>query len=217
LTWWKRDRDGTGEGFRNEKLRGRNLDLHPNQVRALEYLRRKGTEASNERIAEQLSSAFETMEAILLTVPADVRTKRPREGAWCIHEIVDHLVITNKGAVSELHDLVQGRRPQGGPIPASLLSEAPLSTPWDLLLEQLHGVHKGFLEAFKSGTNETSVTVRAPIVMVVKLEGEDGKRKPVAWLDELDWKAYSQAFRMHTLEHVEQVKRTLAALGSPTG
>ena len=189
------------------------MNLYPEQVRALEYLRRKGSEAPIERIAGQLSSAFAAIETALGSVPVEFRAKRPREGAWCIHEIADHLVITNKAAVAELCDLIHGRRPQGGPIPASLLSEAPFSTPWDLLLEQLHGVHKAFLDAFKTGKDDTSVDVHAPIVMVVKVTGDDGKRKPVAWLDELDWKAYAQGFRMHTLEHLEQLKGTLTALG----
>jgi hypothetical protein len=42
------------------------------------------------------------------------------------------------------------------------------------------------------------------IEMVVKVDA-----KPVHWLEPLDWKAFVQGIRVHTLEHLNQLERTL--------
>jgi hypothetical protein len=34
------------------------------------------------------------------------------------------------------------------------------------------------------------------------------------WIEALDWKAYAQALRVHTHEHLAQVERTVSALRS---
>jgi hypothetical protein len=53
--------------------------------------------------------------------------------------------------------------------------------------------------------------------MVVKVAGEAGDPRPLAWEEELDWKAFAQAFRSHTLGHRQQILSTLAALGHQAG
>jgi hypothetical protein len=142
------------------------------------------------------------------------RILRSRQGAWSIQEVVDHLVLTNRPAAEELRGLIEGRRPQGNPIPASLLSDDPFSTPWEALIEQLQAVQRELLEIAGKADDTVRLDVRAPLVMVVKVPGEDGVPKPTEWLHEVDWKGYVQAFRVHTLQHLEQIKRIMAELGS---
>jgi len=97
-------------------------------------------------------------------------------------------------------------------IPASLQSSAPLERPWDDLLAELRSIHRAFLDLVDGATDETSLAVTAPVVMVVKAPFGDGA-VPLEWEEELDWKAYAQAFRGHTAEHRAQIERTLGALG----
>jgi hypothetical protein len=188
------------------------ISLYPEQVRALDYLRIKGTMAPRQRLKEQLAAAFVKLEGTVFDVPRAKRETRPCESAWSVHEILDHLVVTHERAVSELRDLIEGRRPAGEPIPPGLVSDAPFAATWDSLVERLRQVHRDFLDAVNGTDDGTALDVRAPIVMVVKVPGKDGKPTPISWTYELDWKAYGQAFRVHTLDHVEQIKRTLAEL-----
>ena len=53
---------------------------------------------------------------------------------------------------------------------------------------------------------------RAPLVMVINAREPDGREAPVHWIEELDWKAYAvTAFRLHELDHLNQIKKTLKA------
>ncbi|MCC6155267.1 MAG: DinB family protein, partial [Candidatus Hydrogenedentes bacterium] len=185
------------------------MSLYPEQIRAIDFLRLKGTQAELPKLREQLVKAFVTLETLADDVPPAWRAVRPRGGAWSVHEVVDHLVATHRLAASELRELVAGRRPVGEPIAPGLVSDDPFAVTWDALVSQLREVHRDFLDAANAGEEDTPLDLRTPIVMVVKVPGADGKPTPIAWSYDLDWKAYVQAFRFHTLEHVEQIKRIL--------
>ena len=186
--------------------------LYPEQIRAIEFLRVKGTQAELPKLRAQLAKAFMTLESLADDVPPAWRAVRPREGAWSVHEVIDHLIVTHTLAASELRELVAGRRPTGKPFAPGLVSDDPFAVSWDALLGQLRQVHRDFLDAANAGQEDTPLDLRTPIVLVVKVPGADGKPTPIAWSHDFDWKAYVQAFRFHTLEHVEQIKRTLAEL-----
>ena len=188
------------------------MSLFPEQVRAIDFLRLNGTQAELPRLRAQLLKAFVKLEDLVDEVPPALRAARPRKGAWSVHEVIDHLVVTHTLAVGELRELVAGRRPAGAPISAGLVSEDPFAVSWDTLLGRLRAVHGDFLDAANAGNDDTPLNLRTPIVMVVKVPGADGKPAPIAWSCDLDWKAYVQAFRFHTLEHVEQIKRILPEL-----
>ncbi|NUM54984.1 MAG: DinB family protein [Candidatus Hydrogenedentes bacterium] len=188
--------------------------LYPEQVRAMDYLRLRGTVAPIARIREQVASTFAKLEATLSEVPAGLRQVAPREGAWTIHEVLDHLVETHERAVIELRGLTAGKRPETEPIPPGLTSNNPFAASWQSLTDRLHRMHEDFLDAIGRADEATSLHVKAPVVMVVKVPDENGKPAPRAWTYELDWKAYAQAFRVHTIEHIEQIKRTIAAVQS---
>ncbi|MEO8451295.1 MAG: hypothetical protein ABI647_15985 [Gemmatimonadota bacterium] len=78
-------------------------------------------------------------------------------------------------------------------------------------------MHHALLGLLMGADDETSMHGRAPVTMVVK--APEGDR--VVWVEMLDWKAYAQTLRVHTLEHVAQMNRTLSDLalraGTPDG
>ncbi|HVF60607.1 MAG TPA: DinB family protein [Thermoanaerobaculia bacterium] len=191
------------------------MDLSPEQQRALDYLRRKGTEAPVERLREHVAGTFAELEALLDGVPRALRTSRPGPGRWSVQEVVDHLVESHRPALAQLRSLVAGERPAGGPVPASLQSAAPHAIPWDDLVAELRAIDRGFREVLASA-GDASLEVTGPIVMVVKVADEAGAVAPVSSEHELDWKAFAQVFRVHTVQHRDQIRATLSALGQST-
>lgn len=183
------------------------MPLRPEQVRALEYLQRRGTNADPATLRKEMEAALRSFEDEVAGVPASLRSVRPAPGAWSVHEIVDHLTVSHRRAAGELRILIAGRRPEGGPIPASLQSEDPHGIPWPELFSQLKDVHETILEILSEDTPLSEA--RAPVVLVVKTANEAGELVPVEWIEELDWKAYAQGLRVHTLEHLSQVQRTV--------
>ena len=188
--------------------------VRPEQEAAIDYLRRKGTEAPAAKLSAGLRSAFRKIEQTLEGVPENVRPRRPAAAAWSVHEIVDHLVATHGSAVAELRSLCAGVPPTGGPIPARLTSPDALARPWAALLGELKSIHADILRVVDDAGDAAPVTAKAPFVMVIKVDGPAGP-EVLEWVDAVDWKAYAQALRIHTHEHCVQVERTVAALAPP--
>jgi hypothetical protein len=186
--------------------------LRPEQVRALSYIREKGTEAPAAALRQRLAETFAGLEALLDEIPESEVRRRPGPDRWSVQEIVDHLVESHRPAVEHLRALLQGRRPEGGPIPASLLSAAPMARPWPELAGELKKVHADFLAVLESAPGDDPGTVKAPVLMVIKVQEPDGSTVPLTWTEELDWKAQVAVFRVHTLEHRGQIERTLGAI-----
>lgn len=192
--------------------------LLPEQQKALDYLRRKGTEAPAAQIRRQASETFGRMEMLLTAVPGDLRRRAPAVGRWSPQEILDHLVESHRPAIGQLASLLEGERPSTGAIPAGLQSAEPLILPWEELFGDLRAVHAALLDLLDRMPDALPPSPpKAPIVMVVKAAQDDGSLAPVEWLAELDAKAFAQALRAHTLEHVGQLTRTVEALGEAAG
>jgi len=185
----------------------------PQRTSALDYLRRKGTDAPASRLLAGLRTTFQRFEQAVDRVPPPLRTRRPQPAAWSVQEVVDHLVETHGLAVGELRTLCAGMSPDGPPIPARLMSAAPLSRSWDSLVSGLKGIHADVLAIVERAGDGAPLQPTAAFVMVVKATGESGP-EVLEWVERLDWKAYAQALRVHTYEHTAQVERTLAALES---
>ena len=183
----------------------------PERTAAIEYLRRKGTDAPVSKLLSGLRSTFRTFEQTIERVPEVLRSQRPGATAWSVHEIVDHLVETHRPAVLELRALCAGVSPHGGPIPARLRSANPFDRPWAALVVDLKDIHAKVIELVGEAGDITPVVAKAPFVMVVKGHCPTAP-DVVEWVDALDWKAYAQALRVHTHEHCAQVERTVAAL-----
>jgi hypothetical protein len=181
------------------------------QIRMREYLRDKGDRLPLTEVRERVAAAFGAMEALLAPVSAPVAAERPWSREWSIHEVVDHLILTHAPSVGELRDLLAGRRPAGPPIPAGLQSPDPFARPWGALRDALHAQHVDALRVL-DGARDVAIDVRAPVVAVVNVREADGGQAPFHWIEEIEWKAYAVfAFRLHTLDHIGQVKKLLAA------
>jgi hypothetical protein len=192
------------------------MTLRPEQEQVLRYAREKGTEAPAAELRRRTAATFARLEALLAGIPPEQTRLRPFPGKWCVHEVVDHLIATNRPAVEEVRGLIRGQRPAGNPIPAGLQSSDPMGRPWPDLVQELQQVHADFLAAFDGAPGEDPGVARAPVVMVVKAAEPDGSTVPIEWIEELDWKAYTAVFRAHTIEHQRQIERTLAAAGAAT-
>jgi hypothetical protein len=191
------------------------MDLYPEQLRALDYLKRKGTDTPADEIRGKVADSLGKFEVAVSAVPVSLRQLSSGPGKWSVHEILDHLVESHRPAVAQLSSLLHGQTPESAAIPASLQSADPLSRPWDDLVAELHGIHAEFLRLLEPATDSHRLDVRAPIVILVKVQRPDGSLEPVQWEMQLDWKAFIQALRVHTLEHLSQITRTLAEVSQP--
>jgi hypothetical protein len=188
------------------------MTLRPEQIRARQYFEEKGTRLPVAEIRTRLAAAFRTLEDLLATVDEATARRRTIAGEWSVQEVVDHLVETHRPSIAELRDLLAGRRPPGQPIPAGLQSRAPMERRWADLLRDLAALHAESLAVLAGATDALPTVARAPIVMVVNVREADGREAPLHWIEELDWKAYAVvAFRLHVLDHLNQVRKTLAA------
>lgn len=187
------------------------------QIRLREYLRDKGEVLPLVEVRARVAASFETMEALLAPVSAERAADRPGPGEWSIHEVVDHLLLTHAPSLGELRDLLADRRPAGPPIPAGLQSADPFATPWGDVRAALAGAHAEILRAL-DGARDAPTGARAPVIAVINVREADGRQVPLHWMEEIAWKAYAVfAFRLHTLDHITQVKQILTAARARRG
>jgi hypothetical protein len=175
--------------------------MTPEQTRAVEYLRRAGTQAPAADIRRKVAETFRELDELVAGIPEEVVRVRPRPGRWCVQEVVDHLIVSHRPAGEELAGLLQGRVPAGEPIPAHLQSQDAMEKEWSGLVGEMSAVHGRFAALVADAPEDTPLEARAPLVMVI-----DG----IEWIEELDWKAYAMAFRAHALGHAGQIRAVLA-------
>ena len=191
------------------------MTLRPEQVKAKDYMHRKGTLLPASEIQERVGAAFAAMETLLGGVTEAEARARAIPGEWTIQEVVDHLVETHRPSLEELRDLLGNRRPTGGPVPASLQSSAPMSRRYADLVSDLKVLHAEVARVLTAAPDRMT-DARAPLVMVINAREADGREAPLHWIEELDWKAYAvAAFRLHELDHLNQAKKTLKAARTP--
>src|SRR5262245_23348673 len=181
------------------------------QERARAYFSKNGTQASAATVRARTASAFEALERLLDGLPPAHAARRTIPGEWTVHEIVDHLVETDRPTLDELWCLLAGRRPPGEPIPAGLQSKAPFTRPWPWLVRELGRLHVDFLQALASLPSDFDTDARAPIVMVVNVQDEGQRPAPYAWIEELDWRSYVIVQRLHAIDHMKQAQKVLDA------
>lgn len=187
------------------------------QVRLREYLRDKGDALPRAEVRARVAASFEAMEALLAPVGAERAVERPWPGEWSIHEVVDHLLLTHAPSLGELRDLLANRRPAGPPISAGLQSADPFATPWGEIRAALVAQHAEVLRTLDCARDEPT-DARAPVIAVINVREADGRQAPLHWVEEIAWKAYAVfAFRLHTLDHIGQVKKLLGAARAGAG
>lgn len=184
--------------------------LFPEQERALAYVRRRGTAAPVEEIRSRVAGTYAAVEALLASLPpAMVREHRPTSG-WCVQEVVDHLVESDRPAAGQLAELLAGRS-VAEPIPASLQSADPHRLAWSDLCSALRRVHGEVLAVLAHAGDDAPPGATAAVQMVVKCAGPDGVLRPVEWREHVDWKAYAILLHAHSREHLAQIERILGS------
>lgn len=186
------------------------MTIRPEQHRALDYVRRRGTEAAVGAIRERVAATYDTLDSLVETVPAAVAREHRATSAWSIQEVVDHLVESDRPAIEQLAQLLAGND-VSEPIPASLQSAAPLAKDWGELRAQLRGIHRDIDALLAAATGNEPTTATAPVQMVVKCARADGTVEPVSWRERFDWKALAILLHAHNREHIAQIQRILAA------
>jgi len=181
--------------------------LAPEQQRAVDYLRAKGTRAPIDQLRERVGDAFANIERAFDEVPPASRGTKPAADRWSPHQILDHLVLSHAPAVSQFASLIAGVTPDGVAVPADLSSSDEERRPWETLRAELGSTHAELLRLMNEASEATSLEPTAVVEMVIKVDG-----KPVHWYERFDWKAFIQAVRVHTMEHEGQLARAVASV-----
>jgi hypothetical protein len=188
------------------------MTMPPEQVKAKAYLREKGTDAPLAQIRERVADAFTTMEAVLDSITESQAGQPPGGGEWSVHEVVDHLVETHPRALEEMRALMDDRHSPVSPIPAGLQSARPMARGWDDLRASLRRLHREVIAVLDAAADRLT-EARAPVIMVINVRQAGGAVKPLHWTELCDWKACAVIFRLHELDHLTQIRRTLRATG----
>jgi glutamate mutase epsilon subunit len=80
---------------------------------------------------------------------------------------------------------------------------------WRELIDELDRVHGDIAALLAGAPDGPPGPARARVAMVMQARGEDGEVRPLHWMEELDWKAYVLAIRVHALGHTAQIRETL--------
>lgn len=188
------------------------MTLRPEQTKAKEYLDQQGSRRSATQIRERVAAAFTAIEEFLDGVSeSEARTPGLVAGEWTIQEIVDHLVETHQPSIVELRELLAGRSPVDGPIPASLQSPDPFFRRWSDLRDALKRVQAEAVEVLAAAP-DSPTDARGAVIMVINAKRADGSEEALHWIEELDGKAYAIVFRLHVLDHLNQAKKVLRGI-----
>lgn len=180
------------------------------RAKALAYLEKNGTHAPLPELRRKFGQALAGIEALLGGIGEEEARKSPGPGKWSVQEIADHLIQSHAPAIPQVEAAIAGRDP-GEAIPAHLQSADPLGRPYAEAVEALKQVHRGLDALFEKAPEDPAAAGRIPVAMVLKTPAGDR----LEWIAELDFKAFLQGLRVHTLEHHAQVERTLAAIRQP--
>ncbi len=183
------------------------MSLLPEQIRAMAYVRKRGT-APVESIRERVTATYAEFEALVAGIAALAALESVSPTQWCVQEVVDHLVESDRPAIEQLRQLLSGQS-STEPIPASLQSPHPRDLDWDDLRRQFRAVHEDILALLGNATDDIPLTATAAVQMVVKCADAEGNLRPVSWVEPFDWKAFAILLHAHNREHIAQVHRIL--------
>jgi len=169
------------------------------------HIRSRGTDAEPAAVHQKLAAAYGQFDGVLAGLSAEVATAAPAPGEWSVRDVVDHLLESERAGLDELRCLVAGEAPPGPPVPASLRSKAPHLRPWPWLVAEMARTHADILAVVALGPPPAPEEPTAPGVFWAEVAGE-----PVEWLEDLDWRAYAAVLRVHTLEHLAQIRAILS-------
>ena len=175
------------------------------RARIMAHIRSRGTDADPAAVHQKLAAAYATFDGLLAGLSAEAATAVPAQGEWSVRDVADHLLESERPGLDELRCLIAGEAPPGPPIPASLRSRAPHHRPWAWLVAEIARTHADILAAVATGPASAPGEPTAAGVFWAEVAGE-----PVEWIEELDWRAYAAVLRVHTLEHLAQLRAILS-------
>lgn len=190
--------------------------MRPEQIRALAYLRRRGTEAPVEEVRARVAATYGAVEALVDAVPAAIAREHRSTSGWCIQEVADHLLESDRPALGQLARLLAGESVDA-PIPASLQSAQPHDRDWSELRAELRAVHRELLDLLERAHDGIPQSATGAVQMVVPCARADGSLEPVSWVERLDWKAFALVLHAHNRQHIDQIERILAAPSDGSG
>ena len=177
--------------------------------RIMAHIRSRGTDAPPAAVHQKLAAAYASFDGLLAGLDEREATAVSAPGEWSVRDVADHLLESERPGLDELRCLVAGEAPPGPPVPASLRSKAPHHRPWPWVVGELARLHADILAVVAAGPAPApdGEPPTAAAVFWAEVNGE-----PAEWIEELDWKAYGAILRVHTLEHLAQIRAILAAL-----
>lgn len=186
--------------------------LLPEQSRALAYARKRGTHSPVSEIRGRVTGTYAEIEALVEPLSPAQAGRQSAVSGWTVHEVVTHLILSDRPAIEQLTTLLNGRDVAEA-IPANLQAAEPFAVAWPALLAEVREVHRRILDLLAGATDELPLVATAPVRMVVKCAGADGVVRPVEWEERFDWKAFSILLHAHSREHIAQIRRILGAHG----
>jgi len=172
--------------------------MRPEQIKAMEYLRDRGSRLAASQVHERVAAGFAALESFLDGITEAEARVRALPGEWSIQEVADHLVETHRPSLEELRDLLAGRRPPGEPIQAGLQSRDPLARPWTELLGELKRLQAEIVAALGAAPDRFN-DARAPIVMVINVRPWNAWSKTTTAGRPVAARAYFTAFSSASL------------------
>lgn len=183
------------------------MDLLPEQIAVMEYLKERGTEADAATLLASFRATVDEAYHAFSIVPPALRLAEPGPGKWSAQEILDHVLECHRCAPAQLQRLLRGEQGDEA-IRAFVQSPNPRAHPWRSMLHEFRAVHQAMIEAADAFDAEAPLNVGAPIELVTRLR-DTPRTQEIEWTAYLDWKAYLAALRKHLQQHVKQLERTL--------
>ncbi len=173
------------------------MTTESDRERLREYLAAQSAKRSVVEIRERLAEEAERFLAALEGLDDAAAHRRPGADEWSVAEVVDHVTVTLDDVTGVMRALISGldpRRPMTvGARPATAARPLPELV---AALRQSQAAVSALLDGARG---EPHTDARVP-------DHEFGA---------VNWKAYALILRLHYKDHVEQVRRTAAAVSGP--
>lgn len=183
------------------------MDLLPEQISVLEYLKRRGTDADAQVLIGEFRDTVDAAYVAFSRVPPALRLLEPAPGKWSPQEILDHVLECHRCAPAQLSRIAAGL-PGDEAIRAYVQSPNPRAHPWRSMLHDFREMHKAMISAGTTLASGENLHIGAPMELVVRLQ-DAPRTRDIEWTATLDWKAYLAAIRVHLKQHIAQLERTL--------
>lgn len=160
------------------------------------YLAAQSAKLTAAEIRARLDEAAGDFFATLAGVTDAAAHARPADGEWSVAEVVDHVALTLDDVTGIMRTLAGGARPRR----PMTVAVQPVNggRPLAELVGRLRKSQAAVSEFLGAQSGEPHTDLRVP-------DNDFGA---------INWKGYALILRLHYKDHAEQVRKTLAAVGS---